>query len=146
MDFCRTPYLLGYRIGMGRVVTQRRLTSEEQDIEATIQRAYQVGVSHVRPGASCSDIDSAIREALVSGGLAEWIVHRNGRGLGIESVELPEIKEGIPARLEAGMVVSIEPSIYRDGFASRVENTMVVTATAPEILTRAPVEIRRIAR
>jgi Xaa-Pro aminopeptidase len=146
MDFCRTPYLLGYRIGMGRVVTQRRLTSEEEDIETTIQQAYRVGVSLARPGVTCSEIDSTIRGVLVKGGLAEWIVHRNGRGLGIESVELPEIKEGIEAPLQAGMVVSIEPSIYREGFASRVENTMVVTDGAPEILTRAPVEMRRITR
>ena len=146
MDFCRTPYLLGYRIGMGRVVTQRRLTSEEEDIEATIQRAYRLGLSYVRPGVTCSEIDSAIRGVLVQGGLAEYVVHRNGRGLGIESVELPEIKEGIDTPLQAGMVVSIEPSIYRDGFASRVENTMVVTSDGPDILTRAPVEMRRLTR
>lgn len=146
MDFCRVPYLLGYRIGMGRVATQRRLSSEEEDVEATIQRAYRVGLGYVRPGVTCSEIDSAIRAVLVEGGLAEWVVHRNGRGLGIESVELPEIKEGIPTVLQAGMVVSIEPSIYRDGFAARVENTMVVTAAEPEILTRAPVEMRRITR
>jgi Xaa-Pro aminopeptidase len=146
MDFCRVPYLLGYRIGLGRVATQRRLTSEEEDIEATIQQAYRVGLSYVRPGVTCSEIDSAIRAVLVKGGLAEFVVHRNGRGLGIESVELPEIKEGIDTPLQAGMVVSIEPSIYRDGFAARVEDTMVVTAGGPEILTRAPAEMRRITR
>jgi Xaa-Pro aminopeptidase len=146
MDFCRVPYLLGYRIGMGRVVTQRRLTSEEEDIEATIQRAYRVGLGLVRPGVTCSEIDSTIRAVLVEGGVAEYIVHRNGRGLGIESVELPEIKEGVETKLRAGMVVSIEPSIYRDGFAARVEDTMIVGEGEPEILTRAPVKMRRIYR
>ena len=73
-------------------------------------------------------------------------MHRNGRGLGIESVELPEIKEGVETMLQAGMVVSIEPSIYREGFAARVENTMIVTEGEPEILTPAPVEMRRIMR
>lgn len=146
MDFCRVPYLLGYRIGMGRVVTQRRLTSDEEDIEATIQRAYRIGLKLIRPGVTCSEIDSSIRAVLVEGGVAEHVVHRNGRGLGIESVELPEIKEGIETVLEPGMVVSIEPSIYRDGFAARVEDTMIVTDGEPEILTHAPVEMRRISR
>ena len=146
MDFCRVPYLLGYRIGMGRVVTQRRLTSEEEDIDATIQQAYRVGLSLVRPGVTCTEIDATIRSVLVKGGLAEFVVHRNGRGLGIESVELPEIKEGIETPLQAGMVVSIEPSIYRDGFAARVEDTMVVTNDGPDILTPAPVDIRRLIR
>jgi Xaa-Pro aminopeptidase len=144
MDFCRVPFLLGYRLGMGRVVTRRRLSSEEEDIEATVQKAYRVALSYARPGATCSELDSATRAVLVGGGLAAHIVHRNGRGVGIENVELPEIKEGIPTRFEAGMVVSLEPSIYREGFASRVENTVLITASGPEVLTPAPDALRRL--
>jgi Xaa-Pro aminopeptidase len=59
-------------------------------------------------------------------------------------VELPESKEGIPTRFEAGMVVSLEPSIYREGFASRVESTVVITASGLEVLTPAPDALRRL--
>jgi Xaa-Pro aminopeptidase len=57
-------------------------------------------------------------------------------------VELPEIKEGVPDRLEAGMVISLEPSIYQEGFAARIENTLIVTPDGPELLTKGPTEIR----
>src|SRR5690606_28481513 len=117
-------YLLGYRMAMGRVVSLRKLNSEEQDVEAAIARAYDAGVALAKPGASCSDIDSTIRRVLVDAGLGPFIVHRSGRGVGIEAVELPEIKEGSADVLQEGMVISIEPSIYRSGFASRIENTL----------------------
>lgn len=141
-DYCRVPYLLGYRMAMGRVVSLRKLNSEEQDIDAAITRAYKAGIAMVSPGASCSDIDSAIRRVLVDAGLAPFIVHRNGRGIGIEAVELPEIKEGSPDLRSEGMVISIEPSIYREGFASRIENAMIVTRDGPKLLTPAPTGVR----
>lgn len=146
MDFCRVPYLLGYRLGLGRVVTQRQVTSEEEDIEATVQRAYQAGLASLRPGVTCSEVDTTFRRVLIEGGLGRYIVHRSGRGVGLEMVELPELKEGIETRLEAGMVLGIEPSIYRPDFASRVESTVLITANGPEVLTRASNEIRRIFR
>jgi Xaa-Pro aminopeptidase len=142
MDFCRVPYLWGYRMGMGRVVSLRKLNSEEIDIHAAITRSYKVGIEMLRPGTRCSDIDSAIRGIMVDAGLAPHIVHRAGRGVGIENVELPEIKQGIPDVIQAGMVVSIEPSIYRAGFASRIEDTFLVTEKGPELLTTAPNDIR----
>jgi Xaa-Pro aminopeptidase len=137
---------LGYRLGLGRVITPRPLTSEEEDIEATMQRAFRVALSVLRPGVVCSEVEGSIRAVLVDAGLAPYIAHRNGRGVGIEMVELPEIKEGVSIKLEAGMVLGIEPSIYREGFAARVENTVLITPDGPEVLTRAPNEMRRIRR
>jgi len=122
-------------MGMGRVVSLRGLKNEETDIHDTITKAYEAGVGMLRPGTRCSDIDSTVRGIMVDGGLAPWIVHRTGRGVGIENVELPEIKEGIPDVIEEGMIISIEPSIYRAGFASRIEDTFVVTEDGAQLLT-----------
>ena len=130
---------------MGRIVSLRKLTSAEKDIDAITGKAYEVGESMVRPGASCSDIDGAIRQVLVDGKLGPYVVHRNGRGIGIEAVELPEIKVGSTDVLKAGMIISIEPSIYREGFASRVENALLVTANGAKVLTNAPTGIRVLA-
>jgi Xaa-Pro dipeptidase len=136
-DFCRVPYLLGYRMAMGRVVSLRKLSGEEQDIVAAIDKAYKAAIALCKPGASCSDIDSTIRRILVDAKLAPYIVHRNGRGVGIEAVEAPEIKEGGPDRLKEGMIISIEPSIYREGYAARIENTLLITRDGAELLTPA---------
>ena len=145
-DFCRVPYLLGYRMAMGRVVSLRKLNGEEQDIVAAIDKAYAAGVALCKPGASCSDIDSTIRRILVDAKLAPYIVHRNGRGVGIEAVEPPEIKEGTSDRLKEGMIISIEPSIYREGYAARIENTLLITRDGAELLTPAGPGTRVIAK
>ena len=141
-DYCRVPYLLGYRAAMGRVVSLRALRSEEREIEATVNQAYQLGVSLLRPGAVSGDVDSAIRQVLINAGLGQYIMHRSGRGVGIEMIELPQIKEGITDRIEEGMIISIEPGIYRDGFCSRIENMLLVTKDAPQVLTPAPTAIK----
>jgi Xaa-Pro aminopeptidase len=130
---------------MGRIVSLRKLKSEEKDIDAITSKAYDVGVAMARPGTSCSDLDAAVRQVLVDGKLGPYIVHRNGRGIGIEAVEAPEIKVGTTDVLKAGMVISIEPSIYRAGFASRVENALLVTESGTRLLTKAPTGIRVLA-
>jgi Xaa-Pro dipeptidase len=137
IDLCRVPFLLGYRMGFGRVITQRPLDSTEQDINATVKKSYDVAVSMCRPGAVVSDIDVAVRTVLEEGGLGQYIMHRCGRTLGTEPINIP-ISEGNPTKLEADMVLSLEPSVYMDGFQSRIESTFRVTHEGAQLLTRVP--------
>ncbi|MBX5086773.1 aminopeptidase P family protein [Rhizobium lentis] len=139
IDLCRVPFLLGYRIGFGRVISQRPLNSTEQDINATVKKSYEVGVSMLRPGSVVSEIDAAVRNVLQEGGLGDYIMHRCGRTTGIES-EI-RMQEGVQRTLEADMVLSFEPSIYMDRFQSRIESTFRVTNDGPELLTRVPEEM-----
>jgi Xaa-Pro dipeptidase len=134
IDLCRTPFLLGYRIGFGRIIAQRPLDSSEQDINATVRKSYDTAVSMCRPGTVVSDIDVAVRTVLQDGGLGPYIMHRSGRTLGTEPIGIP-IAEGVQRKLEADMVLSIEPSVYMDGFQSRIESTFRVTADGPQLLT-----------
>jgi hypothetical protein len=57
---CPTFSAIGWQ--WARIVSLRKLTSEEKDIDAITSKAYECrGVSMVRDGASCSDIDDAVR-------------------------------------------------------------------------------------
>lgn len=140
IDLCRIPFLLGYRIGFGRVIAQRPLDSTEQDINATVKRSYDTAVSMCRPGTVMSDIDVAVREVLEDGGLGPYIMHRTGRTLGTQPIGIG-IAEGVQRKLEADMVLSIEPSVYMDGFQSRVESTFRVTDDGPQLLTPVPEQV-----
>jgi Xaa-Pro aminopeptidase len=134
IDLCRVPYLLGYRTGFGRVITQRPLTSTEEDINAVVKKAYDAAVSMCRPGVIASDVDVIVKETLTDAGLGPYIMHRCGRTLGSEALEVP-IAEGNQRELEADMILSIEPSIYMDGFQSRIESTFRITHEKAELLT-----------
>ncbi|MGO4587149.1 M24 family metallopeptidase [Arthrobacter sp. 2RAF6] len=137
IDLCRVPYLLGYRLGFGRIIAQRPLDSTEQDINATVKKSYEVGVSMLHPGTVVSDIDVAVRSVLVEGGLGPYVMHRTGRTLGTELIGIG-IAEGVERKLEADMVLAIEPSVYMDGFQSRIESTFHITNEGPRLLTRVP--------
>lgn len=133
IDLCRVPFLLGMRTGFGRIISQRRLTSTEEDINAAIKKAYDAALDVCRPGAIASDINQVVTDTLVGAGLGPYIVHGCGRTFGFET----EIKfsEGNMRTLEADMVVSIEPSVYMDGFQSRIESSLRITNGRPELLT-----------
>jgi Xaa-Pro dipeptidase len=133
IDLCRVPFLLGMRTGFGRIISQRPLTSTEEDINAVVKRAYDVALAVCRPGAVASHINQAVTDTLVSAGLGPYIVHGCGRTFGFEA----EIKfsEDSMRTVEADMIVSIEPSIYMDGYQSRIESTFRITHGKPELLT-----------
>lgn len=133
IDLCRVPFLLGFRTGFGRVVAQRPLTSTEEDINAIVKKSYDAALDLCRPGAVASDINQAVTDTLVSGGLGPYIVHGCGRTFGVES-EM-KLSEDNKRTLEADMIVSIEPSVYMDDYQSRIESTFRITHGKPELLT-----------
>ncbi|MCW8143071.1 Xaa-Pro peptidase family protein [Agrobacterium tumefaciens] len=133
IDFCRVPFLLGFRTGFGRVVSQRPLTSMEEDINAAVKKAYDAALDMCRPGAVASEINQVVTDTLVDAGLGPYIVHTCGRTFGVET-EM-KLAEGSTGVLEADMIVSIEPSVYMDGYQSRIESTFRITDDKPELLT-----------
>ncbi|MFT4065123.1 M24 family metallopeptidase [Paraburkholderia sp.] len=142
LDFCRIPQLYGYRIGFSRNAALRGLTAQEQELYDIVDHSYDAALDVLKPGLPAEGPDLVVREILEKAGLVDSFVHRTGRGVGLEAVEGPEIGAGDKTILKPGMVVTVEPSIYYQGFAVHVEDTYLITHDGFERLTECPREIR----
>ncbi len=131
--------LKGYCSDMTRTVhLGQPLEKQRQAYEAVLE-AQQAAVAAVSAGESCGDVDEAARSVLRKAGLAEAFSHSTGHGVGLEIHEPPRIGAGQTTRLEAGMVVTIEPGVYLPGkFGVRIEDMVAVTRNGAEVLTPAP--------
>src|SRR5215813_10376526 len=95
-----------------------------------VLEAQSAAIASVRSGATCSEVDAAARTTLAGYKLDKYFVHSTGHGLGLEIHEDPRVARGQNARLEPGMVVTIEPGVYVAGVGGiRIEDDVAVHET-----------------
>ena len=135
--------LKGYCSDMTRTVFLGKPTPHEFQAYEAVLAAQQAGVARVRAGVLCQDVDEASRSILRTAGMAEAFSHSTGHGVGLQIHEPPRIAARQKAKLQSGMVITIEPGVYFPGqFGIRIEDTVVVersgcrnlTASAPTAL------------
>ena len=117
-----------------------------REVYSVVLAANDAGRAAVRPGVSCHDVDHAAREVVEAAGFGECFFHRTGHGLGLDIHEDPGIVAGNQTLLEEGMVFTIEPGIYVEGWGGvRVEDDVAVTSDGCETLTSFIRELRVVA-
>ena len=126
----------GYAADMTRTVA---IAEAPPDFPARYQQlleAQKLGVSLVKAGANCRDIDTAVRNCLKDYGLGDYFQHGTGHSLGLEIHEAPAISSRSNAVLEENMVVTVEPGIYIAGWGGiRIEDTVIVKNGGCEVIT-----------
>ena len=105
--------------------------------------ATEAALAIVRPGIRAKDLyaamDAVLRPGVALGDEASGgdDVGRYGHGLGIQLTEPPSHTHWDETVIEAGMVLTLEPSIvYGDGYLMAAEENILVTATGVELLSR----------
>jgi Xaa-Pro aminopeptidase len=128
--------LNGYCSDMTRTVHLGGASREERSAYDAVLEAQETAVQAVRPGATCGDVDEGARRVLRKAGMAKWFTHSTGHGVGLEIHEQPRVAAGQETRLEPGMVITIEPGVYRPGkFGIRIEDMVAVTEKGARVLT-----------
>jgi Xaa-Pro aminopeptidase len=134
MDF--GVVLNGYMSDMTRTVHLGTALEGEREVYDAVLEAQEAAVSAVAPGVTAGDVDEAARSVLRSVGLDKFFTHSTGHGVGLEIHEGPRLAAKQTQKLEAGMVITIEPGVYMPGrFGLRIEDMVLVTAAGGEVLT-----------
>ncbi len=126
----------GYTSDMTRMVFLGRPSDRVRRLYGAVLEAQLAALSVVRDGVRAEAVDRAARQVLGKHGLEKQFVHSTGHGLGLEIHEPPRLGRREKAKLKAGMVVTVEPGVYLEGFCGiRIEDTVLVTRTGCEVLT-----------
>lgn len=132
----------GYCSDMTRTVYVGRADRRMRDLYLAVLEAQLAGIAAVRSGVEAQHVDAAARGVLRKHKLDKYFTHSLGHGVGIEIHESPRLARGEATKLEAGMVVTIEPGAYIPGKGGvRIEDMVLVTETGCEVLTPTPKEL-----
>jgi len=141
----------GYCVDLTRTVGLGPVSEECKRLYTAVHDAHAAAVEAAgRPGATTGGVDAAARDTLGRYGLAEQFGHGTGHGLGLEIHEAPRISKRTAehpgeAKIEPGMVFTIEPGAYVTGLGGvRIEDDVLVTPEGCTLLTDASREWREL--
>lgn len=113
-------------------------TAEQGEAYRAVYDALQAMIAAIKPGITCSDLDTAGRSVLRDAGWGPYEPrYPIGHGIGMTHWEPPLIDAGSTVELAAGMVLAVEPGIHKPGMGGlRLEELVLVTETGSRTLTR----------
>ncbi|MDI3317454.1 MAG: Xaa-Pro peptidase family protein [Bacillota bacterium] len=133
----------GYAADITRTVAVGRADEEQRRIYEIVRQAQAAGLAAVRAGVRGGDVDAVARQLIAAEGFGPAFGHSLGHGVGLDVHEAPRLASGSEDLLEPGMVVTVEPGIYRPGWGGvRIEDTVVVTEDGCRNLCSSPKELR----
>lgn len=132
----------GYCSDTTRTVAVGEISDELKAIYDTVLTAQLKGVEGIKPGITGVEADALTRDYITEKGYGEYFGHSTGHGVGLEVHEGPGLSHRSEAKLEAGMVVTVEPGIYVPNVGGcRIEDDILVTESGYERLTHSSKEL-----
>jgi Xaa-Pro aminopeptidase len=125
-----------YNSDLTRTICVGKITHEFLKLYSIVRDAQKKAIEAIKPGIQAKTIDNISRQYISRKGLGRYFVHSLGHGIGLQAHEKPSISRNSEARLEKGMVITIEPGIYIHGWGGvRIEDDILVMDSGSEILT-----------
>lgn len=132
----------GYCSDITRTIFLGKPDEKMTKIYDIVLRAQKEALNGAHKGLKGREIDSIAREIINNSGYEKNFGHGLGHGVGLEIHEEPRFAPSDDNTMENGMVVTVEPGIYVEGYGGvRIEDMIVIKDDQPEILTRATKEL-----
>ena len=129
----------GYFSDLTRTIVLGKADDRQREVYGIVAAAQQAALEAIRPGATGKEVDAKARDLIAAHGFGENFGHGTGHGLGRLVHDHPGFSVHSELTLAPGMVLTVEPGIYIEGWGGvRIEDDVLVTDTGCEILTSAP--------
>lgn len=100
-----------------------------------VKQAQSRAIKKIGPGVPVSEVYAEARSFLDKKGVGELFTHGLGHGVGLQTHESPSLNNLASTTLRPGMVVTVEPGIYRPGkIGVRWEYMVLVTEDGARVL------------
>ena len=104
-----------------------------------VQRAQRAALDGLRAGLTGRQGDALAREVIAVAGQGDAFGHSLGHGVGLEVHEAPRLAQTAAETLATGMVVTVEPGVYLEGWGGvRIEDDVVLGEGGATTLTEFP--------
>lgn len=116
-------------------------TQQMKDAYSAVLAAEEAAIAAIEPGVTIGELDSIVRDELSDFiGLPEVSFYEYwGHGVGFYVHEAPILWTGAASTtLEVGQVLALEPNLFFDDWAVRIEDIVIVTETGVEVLSNSP--------
>jgi Xaa-Pro dipeptidase len=126
----------GYHSDITRTFFVESVSDEFKKIYSAVLTANEIGKRISKPNLTLHDLDDQVLNSLCDSGYQDLIVHKTGHGLGMDVHEDPYVMRNNQEVLESGMVITIEPGLYKQSsLGVRIEDDVLITDTGCESLT-----------
>lgn len=109
-----------------------KFNAEQRELYELVLKAQLASIAAARPGATITDVNNATRAVFEKAGLSDYYIHGIGHHLGLQ------VHDANPmTRLQAGMVITIEPGLYipEKQMGVRIEDDVLITKGGCEVLS-----------
>ncbi len=122
----------------GKDIGKIRDYKEKINIYNTVRDAQRLAIAAIKPGVRGKDIHIIARDhinAAFNGKYKGKFIHSLGHSVGIEVHDGAGFSEGAEQIIKPGMVITVEPGIYINGFGGvRIEDDVLVTRQGHKVL------------
>lgn len=123
-----------------------KASDKQRQLYETVKASQEAAFGKIRAGAAERDIDAAARKVIDGSAFKGRFIHGLGHGLGLQVHDgRPTLSPRGEEELKEGMVVTVEPGAYLEGFGGvRIEDDVLVTKTGCRRLTTANRELTEV--
>ncbi len=126
----------GYFSDMTRTFIVGKPTEKQVEIYNIVNKARQAAIEIIRAGIISKEIDGKARNLIKQWDYGENFGHATGHGVGMDIHEIPKIGPDGEEIIKNGMVFTVEPGVYIEGFGGvRLEDMVLIKDDSFEVIT-----------